>query len=116
MTELYGIANCDTVKKARRWLDEHGVEYRFHDYRKDGLSREMLLQWVDLLGWEPLLNRRGMTWRHLPEADRQELDTARAIELMLLHPALIKRPLLSMGALPRLETGFSAERYSELFK
>ncbi|TLS75030.1 ArsC family reductase [Mariprofundus erugo] len=116
MTELYGIANCDTVRKARRWLDEHGVAYRFHDYRKDGLSRDMLVLWVDRLGWETLLNRRGTTWRQLPEADRQGLDGERAIELMLLHPALIRRPLLSMTARSHLETGFSADRYSELFQ
>ena len=86
---LYGIPNCDTVKKARRWLDEHGVAYAFHDYRKDGLDPAMLDRWVDALGWEKLLNKSGTTFRKLPDADKAGIDAAKAKALMLDQPARI---------------------------
>ena len=112
MITLYGISNCDTIRKARRWLEEHGIEYRFHDYRKHGLTRQQLSAWSDELGWDKLLNRRGTTWRKLPEADRNGIDPARAIDLMLAHPAMIKRPLLDTGR-QRLP-GFDEQRYRDL--
>ena len=90
---LYGIANCDTVRKARRSLDAAGVGYRFVDFRKDGLEEDRLRHWVEAVGWETLVNRRGTTWRQLPEDPREGLDAERAIPLMLEHPALIKRPV-----------------------
>ncbi|WP_018169941.1 MULTISPECIES: ArsC family reductase [unclassified Thioalkalivibrio] len=91
---LYGIANCDTVRKARRSLDAAGVGYRFVDVRKDGLAADRLRGWVDAVGWETLVNRRGTTWRQLPDDQREGLDAERAIALMLEHPALIKRPVI----------------------
>ena len=95
--QLYGIRNCDTMKKAWTWLDAHGVAYDFHDYKKDGVARETLEDWVDRLGWETLLNRAGTTFRKLPEADRAELDAEKAIALMLAQPSMIKRPVLKAG-------------------
>jgi len=101
MTVLYGIKNCDAVKKARRWLDERGIAYRFHDFRADGLDEKHLARWTKQLGWENLLNRRGTAWRALPEAERDKVvDAGSAVAAMLARPALIKRPVLeSTGAL-----------------
>ncbi len=111
MVTLYGIANCDTIRKARKWLAAHDVEHRFHDFRKDGLERDRLAGWIDTVGWEMLLNKRSTTWRRLDDADKQEIDAARAIELLLAHPALIKRPVLEAGN--RLLVGFDEQRYRD---
>ncbi|EAU53876.1 ArsC family reductase [Mariprofundus ferrooxydans] len=112
LVELFGIANCDTMKKARRWLDAEGVAYRFHDYRKEGLESKTLAAWVERVGWEVLLNKRGTTWRKLSDAERADLDTEKAITLMLAHPAMIKRPVLVMG--DAIEVGYSPEQYGQL--
>ncbi len=112
MVTLFGIPNCDTVKKARRWLEGAGIGYNFHDYRKDGLQKDMLEQWADELGWEALLNRRGTTWRKLPEEEKSAINAERAITLMLEQPAMIKRPLLDTGSQKML--GFSEEQYRNL--
>lgn len=109
---LYGIRNCDTMKKARGWLDQHGVAYRFHDYKAEGLERARLEGWVRRLGWEALLNRAGTTFRRLPEAEKAGLDEARAVELLLAQPAMIKRPVLEAGDI--LMVGFKPERYAAL--
>ena len=114
MITLYGISNCDTIRKARRWLEDAGIDYRFHDYRKHGLHSDQLTNWADELGWQALLNRRGGTWRKLPEADRDGIDRDRAIALMLQHPAMIKRPLLDNG--DRRLLGFDQQQYRELLK
>ena len=114
MTVLYGIANCDTIRKAKRWLESHGVDYRFHDFRKDGLSRETLARWVDELGAETLLNKRGLTWRKLPDERKQPLDRDHVIELLLEMPAMIKRPVLDLGE--QRIVGFSPDRYQTLFQ
>lgn len=111
---LYGIPNCDTVKKARTWLDAQGVAYTFHDYKKAGVDRAALEGWVDRLGWEPLLNRAGTTFRKLPDEERADLDRDRAIAVMLAHPSTIKRPVLVHGE--RLEVGFKPDRYAALFQ
>jgi len=113
MTTLYGISGCDTVRKARRWLDEHGVAYRFHDLRKDGLDDALLADWIGRLGWETLLNRRGTTWRRLPAATREDIDLVAATRLMREQPAIIRRPLLARGK--RLHAGFSADDYQAIF-
>jgi len=113
VTTLYGIANCDTIKKAKAWLVNRGVEYHFHDYRKQGLDIELLQTWVDELGWEALVNRRGTTWRQLAAEVRDSLDTESAIEIMLDKPAIIKRPLLVKNG--RSYLGFSDEQYSGIF-
>lgn len=91
---LYGIPNCDTVKKARVWLDQAGLAYRFHNYKTDGVDTPRLRGWVDRLGWEVLLNRAGTTFRKLPDADRADLDADKAIALMIAQPSMIKRPVL----------------------
>ena len=113
MTILYGIRNCDTVKKARRWLDEHGVAYHFHDFRADGIDDKRLARWTELLGWETVLNRRGATWRGLPETQRDKInDAAGAVTAMLAQPALIKRPVLEINGAPH--AGFRADDYAAL--
>jgi len=91
---LYGIPNCDTVKKARTWLDQQGLAYTFHDYKKQGADSARLATWCDALGWEKVLNRAGTTFRKLPEADREGLDQARAVALMAANPSCIKRPVV----------------------
>lgn len=106
---LYGIRNCDTMKKARLWLEAHGVEYVFHDYKTQGIERRRLEQWCGKLGWEALLNRAGTTYRKLPETDKRALDERRALALMLAQPSLIKRPVLDVGG--RLLVGFKPELY-----
>jgi arsenate reductase len=110
---LHGIRNCDTVKKARAWLDARGVAYRFHDVRTDGLDRAMLEGWVRQVGWETLLNRAGTTFRKLPEAEREGIDEARAVALMLAQPSMVKRPVLDLGG--TIHVGFAPERYAALF-
>lgn len=95
-TTVYGITNCDTVRRARRWLDERGVVYRFHDFRRDGLDAGTLEGWAHAVGWETLLNRRGTTWRKLDAAQRDNLDAGRAIRLMTEQPTLIRRPVIEM--------------------
>ena len=94
MITLYGIPNCDTVKRARTWLDTHGVDYRFHDYKKEGAPASLIERWVDALGWEALFNRRGMTFRGLSDADKTDIDRAKAVRLMEANPSLIKRPVV----------------------
>ena len=109
---LYGIRNCDTVKKARACLDGAGVAYTFHDYKVSGVPQPELRRWVERLGWEALLNRSGTTFRKLPEADRTSLDTERAIALMLAHPSAIRRPVLA-GA-DTLLVGFQPNAYAAI--
>ena len=113
MTTLYGIRNCDTMKKAWTWLDTHGVAYAFHDYKKQGIDRSRLEGWVRDLGWETLLNRAGTTFRKLPDADRADLTAAKAIELMLTQPSMIKRPVLETGG--GLLVGFKPADYERAF-
>jgi arsenate reductase len=110
---IHGIKACDTMKKARAWLDAHGVAYRFHDYKAEGAPAEALRAWIDRLGWEAVLNRAGTTFRKLPEAERQGIDTARALRLMLAQPSMIRRPVLVVGE--RLIVGFKPEQYAAAF-
>jgi Spx/MgsR family transcriptional regulator len=112
MLTLFGIPNCDTVKKARAWLTARGIEYRFHDFRRDGLPEPLLRGWVAELGWEALLNRKGTTWRKLPPEQRDGLDQDGAIRLMLALPSIIRRPVLDTGG--TLHLGFSEPRYQEI--
>jgi Spx/MgsR family transcriptional regulator len=111
---IYGIKNCDTMKKARAWLDKHGVGYAFHDYKTAGIDRERLERWSRKVGWETLLNRGGMTFRKLPDKDKQALDAGKAMALMLAQPSIIKRPVLDLGG-GKLLVGFKPESYSETF-
>lgn len=113
MTTLYGIKNCDTMKKARHWLDTHGVQYEFHDYKTRGIDQAHLERWCKELGWENVLNRAGTTFRKLPDADKAHLYERKAIALMLVQTSMIKRPVLESGK--RLLLGFKPELYAETF-
>ncbi len=109
MITVFGIKNCDTVKKARRWLDEAHINYRFHDVRADGITQQQVQSWVDTLGWETLVNKRSTTWKSLDEAARQAMNKETAIQAILDNPTLIKRPLLDTGSTQRV--GFNADEY-----
>ncbi len=113
MIHIYGIKNCDTMKKAFKWLDEQGVDYQFHDYKKAGLDRETLEAWEAQLGWEQLLNRRGMMWRKVPDEVKADINRETALQLMLETPSMIKRPVLDSGG--ELHLGFKPEEYQEVF-
>lgn len=112
---IYGIVNCDTMKKARAWLSEHGIDTAFHDYKKEGIDRTRLERWCRAVGWEALLNRAGTTFRKLPDADKVDLDEKKAIALMLAHPSVIKRPVLELGG-AKLLVGFKPDIYAASFK
>ncbi|WP_317931870.1 ArsC family reductase [Halioxenophilus sp. WMMB6] len=112
MLTLYGISNCDTVKKARKWLEQAALEYQFHDFRADGLTPAMVQAWLDELGAETLVNKRSTTWKQLTEAEREQALGADAAALICQHPTLIKRPLLDTGS--SRQVGFSAANYQQL--
>lgn len=111
---LYGIPNCDTVKKARTWLDAHGVKYRFHDFKKEGIDKTQLKGWVDQAGLNVVLNKAGTTFRALPDAERENLTEAKARKLMVENPSLVKRPVLEKDG--RLFIGFKPDEYAVIFK
>jgi arsenate reductase len=113
MATIFGIKNCDTMKKARAWLDAHKVAYAFHDYKVEGVDKATLEGWVKKLGWEVLLNRAGTTFRKLPDADKDGITEKKAIALMLAQPSMIKRPVLE--AKGKLTVGFKPETYKALF-
>ena len=110
---IYGIKNCDTMKKARAWLDKHGVAYGFHDYKTVGIEREQLERWSKKVGWETLLNKAGTTFKKLPEKEREGVTEKKAIALMLAQPSIIKRPVLDLGG-GKLVVGFKPETYAEV--
>ncbi|MDX8397362.1 MAG: ArsC family reductase [Mariprofundaceae bacterium] len=111
--DMYGIANCDTIKKARAWLGEHGVDVVFHDYKKIAANADLLQGWCTQAGWEVLLNKRGTTWRKLDVSDKEGLDEAKAIALLVANSSMIKRPVLIKDGV--VTVGFSVERYQALF-
>ena len=111
---IYGIKNCDTMKKARTWLEAQGVTYDFHDYKAVGIDRARLEGWVEELGWETVLNRAGTTFRALPDAAKQNLDAAKAVDLMLEQPSMIKRPMLDLG--DKRLASFKPELYQAALK
>jgi len=110
---IYGIKNCDTMKKARKWLADHSIEANFHDYKASGIDRAHLERWCKETGWETVLNRAGMTFRKLDDADKQDLDAEKAIVLMLAQPSMIKRPVLEAGS--RVMIGFKPDLYEQFF-
>jgi arsenate reductase (glutaredoxin) len=110
---VFGISNCDTIKKARSWLQTHDIDYAFHDYRKQGVNLDMLQSMAAELGWEAMLNRRGSTWRALPETVKSQIDEPAALQIMLDNPAIIKRPILAYAG--RRHLGFSNQQYQEIF-
>jgi len=111
---LYGIKNCDTVKKARKWLETQDVEYRFHDLREDGLARKTAAAWLKQLPWDTVVNRRSTTWKTLSPEQREAMDADSALEAILEHPTLVKRPVLDTGH--ELHCGFSAAQYQKIFE
>ena len=110
---LYGISSCDTIRKAKTWLKNQQIEFEFHDYRKQGLEQKLLESMISVLGWEAMLNRRGTTWRALPDTVKQQIDQASAMRVMLDNPAIIKRPILATNN--QLHAGFSDRQYQEIF-
>jgi arsenate reductase len=110
---LYGIKNCDTVKKARLWLDRQQIVYTFHDFRVDGLDKKKLKEFLNHVDWETLLNRRGTTWRKIPEEQKENLSKTKVLELMLEHPTIIKRPVLSYDK--NISVGFTEDHYKKIF-
>jgi arsenate reductase (glutaredoxin) len=108
---IYGIKNCDTMKKARAWLEQHGIDYAFHDYKTAGIARERLEQWCKKAGWETLLNRAGTTFRKLPENEKADVDAGKAVALMLAQPSMIKRPVLDLGG-GKILVGFAPATYA----
>jgi arsenate reductase (glutaredoxin) len=113
MTTIYGIKNCDTMKKARAWLDKHKIAYTFHDYKTSGIDKATLEDWAKKVGWETLLNRSGTTFRRLPDADKEGLTEKKAIALMMAQPSVIKRPVLDQRG--KLSVGFKPESYERIF-
>lgn len=111
--KLYGIKNCDTVKKARKWLDDNGIAYDFHDFKKDGLDETLLARWEQAIGWEALINKRGTTWRKLPEELRDTIGAQTAHEIMLDNPSIIKRPVVESG--DNVSVGFNPEEWASKF-
>ena len=112
---VYGIRNCDTMKKARAWLDGRGTAYTFHDYKTSGIERSHLERWAEIVGWEALLNRAGTTFRNLPGKDKEGLTRNKAVALMLAQPSMIKRPVIELAD-GRLLVGFKPEEYAETIK
>jgi Spx/MgsR family transcriptional regulator len=110
-TTIYGIKNCDTMKKARAWLNSHGVEYKFHDYKTAGIEREQIERWAKKVGWETLLNRAGTTFKKMPDKDKDGVTEKKAVALMLAQPSMIKRPVLDLGG-GKLLVGFKPEIYA----
>ena len=113
MIRIYGIKSCDSCRKAVSWFREHELEHEFHDLREDGITIQLLESWADRVDWEALLNRRSLTWRRIPDLDKQNLSRAGALALMLENPTLIKRPVLEADR--RMVVGFDAEAYEKLF-
>lgn len=113
MATMYGIKNCDTIKKARTWLEAYGIAYEFHDYKTAGIDEARLRDWAKELGWDKLLNRAGTTFRKLPEAEREGIDEDKAVALMLAQPSMIKRPVLDIG--DRRLLGYKPEAYAAAF-
>lgn len=110
---MFGIKNCDTMKKAMTWLDSHGIPFEFVDYKKSDVVADRLPRWIQSVGWEVLLNRRGLMWKKLSEAEREDVDSAKASELMCRYPVLMKRPVLEWK--DQLIVGFDAARYADFF-
>ena len=111
---LFGIKNCDTMKKAMKWLDDNGVTYHFHDYKKEGVPEAALTQWLDALGWETVINKRGTTWRKLDDASKETMDAGKAVAVARENPSIIKRPILQNDKI--LTAGFNADEWQALLK
>ncbi len=113
MTTLYGIPSCDTIRKAKKWLNNHNIEFEFHDYKKQGVPEKALKKWIQQVGWEVLLNKKGTTWRQLDDSLKETVDKKSAIQIMINNPSIIKRPVLDFNG--HYKVGFTEKIYSELF-
>lgn len=113
MLKLFGIPNCDTVKKSKKWLDNHAIKYEFHDYKKHGISKKQLAEWCKQVEWEILLNKRSRTWKELSAKDQSNINQAKAIDLMQQHPTLIKRPVVQQAK--TITVGFDEKTFKEIF-
>ncbi|WP_417528259.1 ArsC family reductase [Marinomonas shanghaiensis] len=113
MIQIFGIKNCDTMKKAFRWLDDNNIEYSFHDYKKSALDEATAKVWIETMGWESIINKRGTTWRKLDEETKSTMNDDNAIHIMIAQPSIIKRPLIV--AKGSIYLGFSAEEYANIF-
>lgn len=113
MVTVYGIPNCDTMKKARAWLAEHDIDYVFHNYKTAGIDEHLLRSWIEKAGWQTLLNTRGMMWRKVPQTVKDNIDESTAVRLMLETPSIIKRPVLDTGT--TLQVGFKPDQYQQVF-
>jgi arsenate reductase len=111
---IYGITSCSTCREARKWLEARDVEYTFHDLREDGIDIQTLERWIDVIDWQTLLNKSSLTWRKLPEVDRNDMTRNKALAAMIEHPTLVKRPVLEHGK--GVAVGFSAPQYEALFR
>jgi arsenate reductase len=114
MLTLYGIKNCDTVKKSRRWLEDHEVEYQFHDFRQDGLDKKQLTSWIEDASWETIVNKRSTTWRNLSDKDKEISTNSQAIKLLLANPTLIKRPITQSKKM--LLVGFNETEFKKIIE
>lgn len=114
MLKVFGISNCDQVKKSQKWLEDHKIEFEFHDYKKQGIIKKQLAYWCKIIDWGVLLNKRSWTWKELSEKDRSNLTQSKAITLMQQHPNLIKRPVIHKGK--TIEVGFDSKLYTKQFK
>jgi len=114
MTKIFGIPNCDSIKKCKKWLTDNDIEFDFHDYKKLGVPEKELRSWVKQVGWEILLNKRGTTWRKLADSVKDTVNEKSAIQIMIDNPSIIKRPVLKLE--DHIEVGFKPEQYSEIFK
>ncbi len=112
-TTMFGIPNCDTIKKAKKWLEVENIAYEFHDYRKQGVDAALVTEFCDALGWEVVLNKRGTTYRQLPQEQKDSLNQENAIQLLVENPAMIKRPILKVN--DQLHIGFKADQYATIF-
>ncbi len=112
-TTMFGIPNCDTIKKAKKWLEAEGITYEFHDYRKQGVDAALVMEFCDVLGWEVVLNKRGTTYRQLTQDQKDSLNQENAIKLLVENPAMIKRPILKVN--DQLHIGFKADQYTTIF-
>ncbi len=114
-TILYGIPQCGSIRKAKSWLEENKIAFTFHNFKKEGLEAEKLQQWIDKVGWEILLNKRGTTWRNLEPAQKEDLDQKKAFQLLLENTSMIKRPVLEIAGKSEILVGFDEEKYQEIF-
>ena len=110
---LYGISNCDTVKKAKNWLDSHNVDYQFHDFRKDGINKDIINGWLKTVGWDKILNKRSTSWRNLDASTQQAINATNVVDLLVENPTLIKRPVMDVNDI--ITVGFNSDTYQGIF-